>query len=109
MVRRVAAAEGIEIDDGAVATIARAATGSFRDALGTLDQLVAYGGKQVVTDDVLAVLGVADAELILAAADAIAAEDAQAPPSRRASGWRARAATWPSSCATCSPTCASCS
>ena len=45
---------------------------------GTLDQLVAYGGKQVVTDDVLAVLGVAEAELILAAADAIAAEDGRA-------------------------------
>ncbi len=61
-----------------MAAIARAATGSFRDALGTLDQLVAYGGKQVATDDVLAVLGVAEAELILAAADAIAAEDGRA-------------------------------
>ena len=61
-----------------MAAIARAATGSFRDALGTLDQLVAYGGKQVDTDDVLAVLGVAEAELILAAADAIAAEDGRA-------------------------------
>jgi DNA polymerase III subunit gamma/tau len=78
VVRRVATAESIEIEDGAVAAIARAATGSFRDALGTLDQLVAYGGKQVVTDDVLAVLGVAEAELILAAADAIAAEDGRA-------------------------------
>ena len=78
VVRRVAAAESIEIDDGAVAAIARAASGSFRDALGTLDQLVAYSGKQVATDDVLAVLGVAEAELILAAADAIAAEDGRA-------------------------------
>src|SRR5213080_1762373 len=49
VVRQVAAAESIEIDDGAVGAIARAAGGSFRDALGTLDQLVAYGGKQVVT------------------------------------------------------------
>jgi DNA polymerase-3 subunit gamma/tau len=78
VVRRVAAAESIEIDDGAVAAIARAAGGSFRDALGTLDQLVAYCGKRVATDDVLAVLGVAEAELILAAADAIAAEDGRA-------------------------------
>jgi len=72
VLRRVAASEEIEIDDGAVAAVARAATGSFRDALGTLDQLVAYGGKRIETDDVLAVLGVADATLILAAADAIA-------------------------------------
>ena len=78
VVRRVAGAESIEIEDGAVAAITRAATGSFRDALGTLDQLVAYGGKRVATDDVLAVLGVAEAELILAAADAIAAEDGKA-------------------------------
>jgi DNA polymerase III subunit gamma/tau len=78
VVRRVAATESIEIEDGAVGAIARAATGSFRDALGTLDQLVAYGGKRVATDDVLAVLGVAEAELILAAADAIAAEDGRA-------------------------------
>ena len=48
---RVAAAEGIEVEDGAVAMIARSASGSFRDALGTLDQLVAFGGKQVELDD----------------------------------------------------------
>lgn len=77
VVRRAADAEGIEIDDEALAAIARAATGSFRDALGTLDQLVSYGGKEVRTEDVLAVLGVADAELVLAAADAIAAGDAR--------------------------------
>jgi DNA polymerase-3 subunit gamma/tau len=75
VLERVSGAEGIEIDEGAMAAIARAANGSFRDALGTLDQLVAYGGSPVATDDVLAVLGVADAELILAAADAIAAQD----------------------------------
>jgi DNA polymerase-3 subunit gamma/tau len=75
VIRRVATAEQIEIEDGAVSAISRAATGSFRDALGTLDQLVSYGGKRVATDDVLAVLGVAEAEVILAAADAIAAGD----------------------------------
>jgi DNA polymerase III subunit gamma/tau len=75
VIRRVAAAEEIEIDDGAVSALSRAATGSFRDALGTLDQLVSYGGKRVETNDVLAVLGVAEAELILAAADAIATGD----------------------------------
>jgi len=78
VVRRVADTEDIEIADGAVAAIARSATGSFRDALGTLDQLVAYGGKRIETDDVLAVLGVAEAELILAAADAIAEADGRA-------------------------------
>jgi DNA polymerase-3 subunit gamma/tau len=78
VVRRVAVAEQIEIADGAVSAIARSATGSFRDALGTLDQLVAYGDKSIETDDVLAVLGVADADLIIAAADAIAVTDGRA-------------------------------
>ena len=78
VIRRVASAEGIEVSDGAVAALARAAAGSFRDALGTLDQLVSYTGPSIDVDDVLAVLGVADAELILAAADAIAAGDGRA-------------------------------
>ncbi|HEY8082894.1 MAG TPA: DNA polymerase III subunit gamma/tau [Solirubrobacterales bacterium] len=78
VLRRVATAEGIEVDDGAVAMIARAASGSFRDALGTLDQLVAFGGKQVDLKSVLELLGAADAELLFAAVDAIVAEDPKA-------------------------------
>ena len=78
VVRRVAAAESIGIDDGAVGMIARSASGSFRDALGTLDQLVAFGGERVALDDVLQLLGAADAELLFEAVDAIAAEDPKA-------------------------------
>jgi DNA polymerase-3 subunit gamma/tau len=78
VVRRVAEAERIEIEDGAVGAIARAANGSFRDALGTLDQLVAYGGTTVATDDVLSVLGVADADLIFDTTEAIAGGDGKA-------------------------------
>src|SRR5947209_1823212 len=58
VLRRVAAEEGIEAPDTALAMIARAATGSFRDALGTLEQLVTYGGPKVKLDDVLEVLAV---------------------------------------------------
>jgi DNA polymerase III subunit gamma/tau len=75
---RVAAAESIEVDEGAVAMIARSASGSFRDALGTLDQLVAFGGDHVELDDVLQMLGAADAELLFDAVDAVAAEDPKA-------------------------------
>jgi DNA polymerase-3 subunit gamma/tau len=75
VLRRVAEAEGIELPDAARALIARKATGSFRDALGNLEQLVTYGGPQIVLDDVLAVLGVAEAELLFEAADAVAAGD----------------------------------
>jgi DNA polymerase-3 subunit gamma/tau len=72
---RVAAAEQIEAEDAAVAMIARSATGSFRDALGTLDQLVAFGGNQVKLEDVLELLGAADAELLFDAVDSVIAED----------------------------------
>jgi DNA polymerase III subunit gamma/tau len=72
---RVAAAESIEVDEGALAMIARSASGSFRDALGTLDQLVAFGGDHVELNDVLEMLGAADAELLFDAVDAVIAED----------------------------------
>jgi DNA polymerase-3 subunit gamma/tau len=73
---RVAQQERIDIDGGALALIARHATGSFRDALGTLEQLVTYaGGEQIQSADVLAVLGVADAEQLFAAVDAVLARD----------------------------------
>jgi DNA polymerase-3 subunit gamma/tau len=58
---RVAQQERIDIDGGALALIARHATGSFRDALGTLEQLLTYAGaERILPADVLAVLGVAD-------------------------------------------------
>jgi DNA polymerase-3 subunit gamma/tau len=72
---RVAATESIEIEEGAVAMIARSASGSFRDALGTLDQLVAFGGNRVELKDVLEMLGAADADLLFEAVDAVVAED----------------------------------
>jgi DNA polymerase-3 subunit gamma/tau len=72
---RVAAAEQIEVEEGAVAMIARSASGSFRDALGTLDQLVAFGGSRVELKNVLEMLGAADADLLFEAVDAVVAED----------------------------------
>jgi DNA polymerase-3 subunit gamma/tau len=71
VVERVAGAEQIDIDQNALALIARHATGSFRDALGTLEQLVAYKSEErIQPDDVLAVLGVADDELLFEAVKA---------------------------------------
>jgi DNA polymerase-3 subunit gamma/tau len=77
VVMRAAAAESIEIPPEAVAAIARSATGSFRDALGTLEQLVTYSGAHVELGDVLAVLGVADEQLLADAFDAVQAGDAR--------------------------------
>ena len=83
VLRRVADQEGIAIPDAALALVARHATGSFRDALGTLEQLTTYGGAtddsgEITLEEVLAVLGVADAEALFGAVDAVAAHDARA-------------------------------
>ncbi len=61
-----------------MAAIARSATGSFRDALGTLEQLVTYSGARIELADVLAVLGVADEQLLSDAFDAVQSGDARA-------------------------------
>ena len=78
VLRRTAEAESIEIPPEAIAALARAATGSFRDALGTLEQLLAYsGGSTIALEDVLAVLGIADSALLERTIDAVAASDAR--------------------------------
>ncbi len=77
VVKRVAESEGISIEDAAVALVARAAAGSFRDALGTLDQLVAFGGDSIEASAVADLLGAADAELIFEVTDALGAGDAK--------------------------------
>jgi DNA polymerase-3 subunit gamma/tau len=75
VLRRVAEQEGIEAPDAAIGLIARHATGSFRDALGTLEQLVTYGGPQIELDTVLEIMGAADAELVLDTAEALIDHD----------------------------------
>ncbi len=78
VVRRAAQAEAIEIPPEAVAAVARSATGSFRDALGTLEQLLTYSGPQPALEDVLAVLGVTDSQLLEETVDAVDRGDARA-------------------------------
>ncbi|MCB0857791.1 MAG: DNA polymerase III subunit gamma/tau [Solirubrobacterales bacterium] len=72
---RVSAAEGISIDPPAIAMVSRSASGSFRDALGTLDQLVSYSGNEIPLDDVLEVLGAADADLLFGVVDKVTEGD----------------------------------
>ncbi len=78
VLRRAAEAESIDVPPPALAAIARSATGSFRDGLGTLEQLVTYSGTAISLEDVLAVLGVADSRLLAEAVDAVAAGDVRA-------------------------------
>jgi DNA polymerase-3 subunit gamma/tau len=78
VLRRTAAAESIEIPEEATMLLARHASGSFRDALGTLEQLETYSGGAITLADVLAVLGISDSELLFSTLDAIAAADPRA-------------------------------
>jgi len=62
---RVAKAEGIEVEDKALAAIARAADGSVRDGLSLLDQAIALGDGGVSETQVRDMLGLADRILVL--------------------------------------------
>jgi len=73
--RQVAGAEKIEVSDEALARIARAAEGSARDALSLFDQVLSFSGQKVQDEDISALLGLVDRELLLAASRAVAGGD----------------------------------
>jgi DNA polymerase-3 subunit gamma/tau len=58
--RNIATLEEIEVDDDALAMIARAAEGSVRDAQSILDQAIAHGAGRVTAEAVRSMLGLAD-------------------------------------------------
>jgi DNA polymerase-3 subunit gamma/tau len=72
---RVAQAEGIETTETALDTLARAADGSYRDALGLLDQIVAYSGGRVELAEVLELLGAVARETLFELVDLLANGD----------------------------------
>jgi DNA polymerase III subunit gamma/tau len=74
--RRIADAEGIEIDDEALALLARAADGSMRDAQSALDQVLAFDGTRIDARQVSEVLGLVGRDVLLDLVDIVAAEDA---------------------------------
>jgi DNA polymerase-3 subunit gamma/tau len=79
--RQVAGLEGFQIDDDAITTIARHATGSLRDALGILDQVAVYReeadteSSRITVDLVRTVLGVSRNDRVEGMVRAIADED----------------------------------
>ena len=67
--------EEVSVSDEALAVVARKGDGSMRDALSTLDQVLAFCGNTVADADVAALLGVVDRRLIMeACAAALAGE-----------------------------------
>ncbi len=71
----IAASEGIEAEDQALAMIARQSTGAMRDAISLLDQL-ASSGSIITLEMVQEVLGTATSQSVLDLVDAIAARQA---------------------------------
>ena len=76
--RKVADGEGIKVSDEALARFARAAEGSVRDALSLFDQVLAFSGSEIKDEDIGALLGLIDRELLLAASRGIAECDSLA-------------------------------
>jgi DNA polymerase III subunit gamma/tau len=56
----IATKEHVDIEDAALALIARAAEGSVRDSLSLLDQAIAHAAGKVTAEDVRQMLGLAD-------------------------------------------------
>jgi DNA polymerase-3 subunit gamma/tau len=75
VLRRVADGEGIEAPDAALALIARAARGAYRDAVSTLDQLAAATEKQVTVQSVLQLLGAVEEEALFRLCDLVVDRD----------------------------------
>ncbi len=68
--------EQVNAEAGAVRELAFAANGSMRDALSLLDQAIAYGGGSLTEDDVRAMLGTIDRDVIYRLLDALSQGDA---------------------------------
>ncbi|HXX45683.1 MAG TPA: DNA polymerase III subunit gamma/tau [Candidatus Acidoferrales bacterium] len=78
-IEKIAKAENLKIDSGAVAVLARAAEGSLRDGLSLLEQAIAYAGDTITDAQVRELLGVvAESTLdeLMAAIEAQSAERA---------------------------------
>jgi DNA polymerase-3 subunit gamma/tau len=65
LMQRIAAKEGIAIEEEALRLIARAAEGSARDALSILDQAIAHASGTVEAEAVRGMLGLADRALVI--------------------------------------------
>jgi len=76
VLERVARSESIETSETALDTLARAADGSYRDALGLLEQIVAYAGGRVELSEVLELLGAVARETLFELVDLLATGDA---------------------------------
>jgi DNA polymerase-3 subunit gamma/tau len=75
--RKIAEAEGIDVEPAALTAIARAAEGSLRDAESAFDQVIAFATGRITAADVGAVLGIVGRDVLMEIAEIVA--DEQAP------------------------------
>jgi DNA polymerase-3 subunit gamma/tau len=69
--RHIAGLEGVEVDDEALALLARVAQGSMRDAIGLLDQLVPLAEGRITAGGARELLGIADPAALTALFDLV--------------------------------------
>ncbi len=72
---KVAAAEGVTVERGALGVIARAGDGSVRDTLSVFDQVLALAAETITEAEVTALLGWTERETYFALHHALVAED----------------------------------
>ncbi len=74
--RNICAKEGVQIDDASLLLVAKKAEGSMRDSQSLLDQVIAYCGQQVKSEEVAQLFGLIDQEIFFACTEAMAQRDA---------------------------------
>ena len=73
--REIATAEEVRISDQGLREIARAGAGSLRDALSALDQVIAFSGNEIKSEDVTSALGLVGEKTLLSFTEALAAQN----------------------------------
>ena len=73
----VAEKEGKKLDEKAGELLAHHGNGSYRDALGLLEQILAVSSKSIKEEDVVALLGTPDNELLLILLKSVCMKDAK--------------------------------
>ncbi len=73
---KLAAEDGVTLEQGALDLIVRESEGSVRDGLSLLDQVFSYGEKEIVVDDVIQVLGLVSRDIIINLTTALLDKDA---------------------------------
>ena len=75
--REISDAEKLTISDRSLSLVARQGEGSMRDALSTLDQVIAFSGDEVDDEAVQSLLGMVDRRLLLDTVEAVMQRDSR--------------------------------